>query len=84
MVSSNSMADSVLVETEKLITMIKFKDDEDSKESTKSFIDYLKKLKEAKLGINKANGSSNRFSILDHVSVAVADSDFVLIFTVRK
>ena len=37
------------------------------KESTKLFIELLKKLKAAKQGMHKSNGS-NRFSILEDVS----------------
>ena len=56
--------DSVQVETQKLIDLIKRKDEDDYKEKTVQFLELLRKLKEAKKGMNKNTGS-NRFSILE-------------------
>ena len=67
-IGSHLNTNSVQIETEKLLSMIKFKHEEGSKENTKSFIEYLKKLKEAKLGVSNSIRSSNRFSILETVS----------------
>ena len=63
-----SQIDSQQFATEKLIELIKYREEEGQQEARDKFIELLKKLKEAKMGVNEQATGANRMSILMEVS----------------